>query len=301
MNANVNRYIRFLPAHSESLPLTFAASGNHNGFLNRRMSNNKYRISKCNPNFCGSIFDIRYSIFQIFSAGISKPSRAQKSAKPFFFFLLLISLAPAPIAFAEKIDRLLAAVNGKVITEGDLKMARSLNAIIFSKNEASDSENISLSRLIDIELLRQELKNSGMVEEDEAEVESHLQALREAYAGTGGLAAFLQRFGLQESELVSYLRLESSILRFVNFRFRPFVIVTQEEINQYYQNKFASQLDNAGLELPPLTQVSNRIEDILREEKINEVLEPWIANIRRNSRIERFDDDASRAAEPESR
>jgi peptidyl-prolyl cis-trans isomerase SurA len=297
----VNRSIRFLHPHSESLSLTFATSGNHNGFLNRRISNNEYRIAKCNPNFCGSIFNIRYSKLQNILAGILKPSRSQKSVKPLFFFLLLICLGSAPIAFAEGIDRLLAAVNGKVITEGDLKLARSLDAVIFSKNEASDSENRSLSRLIDLELLRQELKNFGMVKEDETEVASRLQALRETYAGTGGLAAFLQRFGLQESELVSYLRLESAILQFVNFRFRPFVNVTQEEINQYYQKKLASQLEKAGLELPPLTQVSTRIEEILREEKINEVLEQWMANIRRNSRIERFDDEASRIAEPESR
>jgi hypothetical protein len=39
----------------------------------------------------------------------------------------------------------------------------------------------------------------------------------------------------------------------------------------------------------------------LREEKINEVLDQWIANIRRNSRIEIFGDDASRKGEPGSR
>jgi hypothetical protein len=228
-------------------------------------------------------------------------NKSIRFSHPLFFFLLLSCLASAPIAFAEEIDRLLAAVNGKVLTEGDLKLARSLNAVIFSKNEASDPENGSLDRLIDLELLRQEIKNFGMVNEDEIEVKSRLQALRETYAGTGGLAAFLQRFGLQESELISYLRLESSILRFVNFRFGPFVKVTQEEINQYYKNDLASQLEKTGLELPPLSQVSTRIEEILREEKINEVLEQWMANTRRNSRIERFDDEASRTEEPESR
>jgi hypothetical protein len=229
------------------------------------------------------------------------PPRTQRSAKFLIFLLLFLCPASAPIAFAEEIDRLLAAVNGKVITEVDLNLARSLNAVIFSKNEVSDSGSWPLSRLIDLELLRQELKNFGMVKEDEAEVESRLRALRETYAETGGLAVFLQHFGLQESELISYLRLESSILRYVNFRFRPFVIVTQEEINSYYQKRLASQLEKTGLELPPLTQVASRIEEILREEKINEVFEQWIANIRRNSRIEIFGDDAFRTEEPESR
>ncbi len=224
--------------------------------------------------------------------------RAPKSAKRLSLLLLFIGLASARATRAEDIDRLLAAVNGKVITGGDLGLARSLNAMLFPKNEISHSEDLSLSRLIDLELLRQELKNFGMVQEDESEVAARVRALREAYAGEGGLKAFLDRFGLQEEELVAYLRMESAVLRFVHFRFRPFVNVTQEEINSYFRGRFAAQLEKAGLETPPLAQVSARIEEILREEKINEVLDQWIAGIRRNSRIEIFGDDAFLAPEP---
>jgi hypothetical protein len=213
--------------------------------------------------------------------------------------MISVVLVFAPEAFGEEIDRLLATVNGKVITEGDLRLARTLNAVIVSGNrETLDSDDKALSRLIDLELLRQELKNSGMAKEDESEVESRLQALRDANEKAGGLAAFLQKYGLQESELISYLRLESSILRFVNFRFRPFINVTNEEINLYYEKRLTPQLEKSKLELPPLSQVSTRIEEILREEKINEVFDQWIANIRHNSRIEYFEGKLRPAAEP---
>jgi hypothetical protein len=205
--------------------------------------------------------------------------------------VISVVLAFAPVASGEEIDRLLAAVNGKVITEGDLRLAGILNAVALSGSKGGpNSDDQALSRLIDLELLRQELKNFGMAKEDESEVESRLQVLRDAYAKTGGLTAFLKKHGLQESELISYLRLESSILRFVNFRFRPFINVTNEEINAYYEKRLAPQLEKSKLDLPPLAQVSTRIEEILREEKINEVFDQWIANIRHNSRIEYFEE-----------
>jgi hypothetical protein len=51
-----------------------------------------------------------------------------------------------------------------------------------------------------------------------------------------------------------------------------------------------AQLQKSGIELPPLIHVSNKIETILREEKINDALDQWIKEVRRNSRIEFFDE-----------
>jgi peptidyl-prolyl cis-trans isomerase SurA len=192
-------------------------------------------------------------------------------------------------SFGIELDRLIAAVNGKVITDGDLKLARGLSAVVFTADKkVPDSRSDEIDHLIDLELMRQELKNFQLAQDDESRIESRLQSLRDYYAQQGGLQALLQRLGLQESELVSYLRLQSSILKFVDFRFRPFVGVSAEEIQKYYEGRLREQLQKSGLELPPLTQVSARIEEILKEEKMNAMLDSWITEIRRNSKIEYF-------------
>ncbi len=190
---------------------------------------------------------------------------------------------------AEEVDRLIAAVNGKAITEGDLDLARSLNALMFY-GKSSRSRDDELNRLIDLELMRQELKNFSLTQEDEGRVQARLQSLRDSYAETGGLPALLRQLGLQESELISYVRLEFSILKFVDFRFKPFVNVSEEEIKNYYEGRLSLQLRKSNLTLPALTEVSAKIEEILKEEKTNTVLEQWIGEIRRNSHIEYFDE-----------
>jgi hypothetical protein len=192
-------------------------------------------------------------------------------------------------ATAAEIDRLLVSVNGKTITEGDLELSRSLNAIVlYDKSDSRGSRDEEIDHLIDMELMRQELKNFSLTQEDESRVQARLQALRDTYAGKGGLQLLLRRLGLQESELITYLQLESSILKFVDFRFRPFATVAEEDIKNYYESRLRSQLQKAKLDMPALSQVSGRIEEILKEEKINALLEQWIKEVRRNSRIEYF-------------
>ncbi len=204
-------------------------------------------------------------------------------------FLILV-FSNLVFVFGGEIDRLLVAVNGRVITEGDLDLARSLNAVVFyDKSSGSSSREDEISKLVDLELMRQELKNFSLTQEDQTRVETRLRSLRDAYAEKGGLSLLLRRLGLQESELISYLQLESSILKFVDFRFRPFVSVSEEEIKKYYETRLIPQLQKAKLEIPALPQVSTRIEEILREEKVNALLDQWIKEVRRNSRIENFD------------
>ncbi len=204
--------------------------------------------------------------------------------------LALLAMVCLPV-FGEEIDRLIAAVNGVAITEGDLAVARELNAIIFlGKPAPANSRNEEIERLIDQELMRQELKNFSMTDEKQGEIETRMRSIRDAYASKGGLPALLRSIGLQESELIAYMRLESLITKFVDYRFRPFISVSAEEIRTYYQDRLTPQLRTSKIELPVLEQISGKIEAILREEKINAVLDQWIKAIRRNSRIEYFND-----------
>jgi hypothetical protein len=206
-----------------------------------------------------------------------------------YCFIILSGMFVATPVFCEEIDSLIVAVNGKVITAGDLALAEKMHRLFPNiDNDISQSRTEAIAKLVNRELLRQELANFSLTQEDEGKVESRIQTLRNTYADQGGLEAFLSQLGLQEPELRVYLRLEFSILKFVDFRFRPFAIVSPEEIKAYYDGRLAEQLKKANVELPSLSQVSGKIEEILREEKLNASLDQWIGSIQRNSRIEYF-------------
>jgi hypothetical protein len=211
---------------------------------------------------------------------------------------------------AQEVDRLLAAVNGQVITSWDLKMARSLNAVLSTvlergRSQPAPSQQEEISRLVDRELLHQELENfpveqgesNSVKASQQAAIQAVLDDLRQAYAEIGGLPALLRQLGLQEQELVSYVRLQILIVRFTSLRFDPFVTVSEAEMETYYSTRLLPELQRAGAAVPPLPEVSSRIEEILREEKKNAALEQWIANIRSHSRIEYYGRSAFPAGE----
>jgi len=213
-----------------------------------------------------------------------------KKAGIFAFWVLgLVIFRPAA---AEEIDRLLAAVNGRVITEGDLKLWRSLNALILlGRSDPDASRQQELSRRIDLELIQQEMESFlGQAGPDniQAEVEAKMSGLRSAYAEIGGLPELLRRLGLQEKELVAYIRLILLSNRFSNLRFGPFVTVSTEEVEAYYREKLLPILKKSGASIPPLQELTPRITDTLKQEKITIAMENWIQNIREHSRIEFF-------------
>ena len=162
---------------------------------------------------------------------------------------------------AQEIERLLAAVNGRVITEGDLKMARTLNLLVrMNSPGASLSREQELNGMIDLELLRQEMENfqTGQAEQKgvQTDISTKMSELRSAYAEIGGLPTLLRQLGLKEDELLAYLRLEALIRRFMIMRFLPF----------------------AAAEDPPEVQ----------EKKVSAAMDQWLENIRNHSRIEIF-------------
>jgi hypothetical protein len=202
--------------------------------------------------------------------------------------VLLFAAAYSPL-HAEEIGRLLAAVNGKVITDVDLNIARSLKSLALPGESVEfSSASDELERLIDLELMQQELENFSAMQADEAGIEARMQQYRKIHAEK--FPALLKNLGFTESELAAYLRLEASIMRFINFRFRPLVIVQEDEKEKYYREKLTPQLQKAKIEIPPLEEVSHKIEMILIEEKVSSALERWMHDIRRNSRIEYFNE-----------
>ncbi len=204
--------------------------------------------------------------------------------------LLVAGLAPTNIQAIE-IDRLLATVNGKVITEGDVTLVHSLNVLLHPEDTGKPlSRKDEIDHLIDLELMRQEMGSGPMTIAEEGRVSERIEAIRSAFADKGGLSAVLRNLGLQESDLAAYVRLQTSTMRFIDFRFRPFVVVTAPEIRSYYQEKLLPELAKAHSSVPPIEEVSSKIEEILKEEKINSAMDQWVRDARRRARIEFYDD-----------
>ena len=93
---------------------------------------------------------------------------------------------------------------------------------------------------------------------------------------------------LTPEDVESYLRRRIEILGFIELRFRQGIRITQEEIETYYQGTLLPQYP-AGENPPPLEQVSSRIEEILLQQRVNELFDNWLSNLRKQGQIEVLD------------
>ena len=89
----------------------------------------------------------------------------------------------------------------------------------------------------------------------------------------------MKRVGLTSEHLDAILRDRVAVERYLDFRFRSFVLVSQKEITDRYNQQYAA-LRNSGRIVPTLEQARDRIENELREEKIESQIDNFVDTLR---------------------
>ena len=207
------------------------------------------------------------------------------------FAILLTLLLVLPPAQAEVIDRIVATVNGHIILQSDWDEAMRYEALLNGRtlSEFTDDDRRGvLDRLIDQELLGEQMKSASFQHASQAEAAARVGAARKQYpegATDDGWRAVLSRFGLSEKDLVAHVQQQIDVMRLVDARLRPAVQIDSKTIEAYYREKFVPQLKQAGAGEVPLADVTARIRELLTEEKVNELMVSWLQSLRSESKV----------------
>lgn len=202
--------------------------------------------------------------------------------------LVLVAAGSATAQSGETIDRIIATVNKQPLLLSDWDVSLRIEAFLQGRAVGTFSEEerkAALSRLIDRELLLQQMQadyspSSEEVAEQIKAVRSQLQVVDDS-----AWQQLLRAYNLVPSELESFLRLQLQVVRFVDLRLRPTVRVDEEAIEAYYQESLVPEVKKTGAEPEPLQQVRQRIREILVQQKMDGVLEAWLANLRSQSEV----------------
>jgi peptidyl-prolyl cis-trans isomerase SurA len=200
-------------------------------------------------------------------------------------------LLPAAVA-GQVIDRIVARVNGRIILQSELEESLSYEALLNGRTLAqftSDDRRVVLDRLIDQELLHEQLKSSEFPHASEAEAAGQVTGARKLYpeaATDEGWQALLAKYGLREKDLVSHVRQQIDLMRLVDTRLRPAVQIDSKTIEAYYRERFVPQLKQSGASEVPLADVSAKIRELLTQEKVSELLVSWLQTLRSESDVQ---------------
>jgi peptidyl-prolyl cis-trans isomerase SurA len=197
------------------------------------------------------------------------------------------------------LDSVVAIVNRQTILASDLEDEMQISILDPSRNlQAKETAKQALDRLISRTLIQQEIRQEDVaaLQPSQADINSRVQELRKDLpacirancASDAGWNAFLVTHDLTPAGVENYIRSRMEILSFIEERFRQGIRITPEEIETYYSGTLLPQYP-AGITPPPLPQVSSRIEEILLQQRVNDLFSSWLANLRKQGQIEILD------------
>lgn len=205
--------------------------------------------------------------------------------------ILCCGLMTYRVAAGEVIDRIVATVNGQIILQSDWEDALRYEALLSARTASdfnTEERREVLDRLIDQELLGEQMKSALFKHATEEEATAEVAQTRQLYpdaATDDGWKAVLARFGLNEKALVLHVQQQIDLMRLVDAHLRPTVQIDSKTIEAYYRDKFVPQLKQSGAGSVPLEEVSAQIRELLTQERVSELMVSWLHSLRSESKV----------------
>ncbi len=205
-------------------------------------------------------------------------------------FMLTTGLAAATI------DRIAVVVNQHVVKDSDIE--RDIRIVSFLNRETADfspaSRKVSASRLIDQEYIRREIAAGQFAPPPHSEAEQLLENLKKNQKTAGAnLSKTLAARGISEEELRQQLVWQLTVLRFIDQRFRPAAVVTNDDLQTYFdEHRTELRKEHAGKPLK-LDDVRAEIQDTIAGERVNQLFYAWLEQ-RRKAMPPEFHEDVLR-------
>ncbi|HEY2859112.1 MAG TPA: peptidylprolyl isomerase [Terracidiphilus sp.] len=196
------------------------------------------------------------------------------------------------------LDRVVAVVNNSAILASDVDREERLSILEPDTNNQAPDPKGALERLISRTLIQQQIQREEelAVSPSEDQVRSRLAEMRKELpacvqahcAGDEGWSNFLSARKLTQNEVENYVRLRLEMLAFIENRFQQGIRIEPDEIENYYNKTLLPEyLKNQTA--PPLSTVSHRIEEILLQQRVNNMFDAWLDNLRKQGDVEILD------------
>lgn len=195
---------------------------------------------------------------------------------------------------AVTVDKLAITVGTTVITElqidEDLRVAALLSGQPVKRD--LDTRRAASDRLVEQLLIQHEIELSRYPPPSDEEVNAFFSRVQESMGGGDRLNQLLAEFEISEQTLRAHLSAQLAMLRFIEFRFRPDITISDSEIEAAYRRLLVNLKADPGSAIPPLdASERSKLSNILLEERTDASLNTWLAESRKQVNIRYLDTD----------
>jgi hypothetical protein len=214
----------------------------------------------------------------------------------------LLLLAAPVLRAGEVLDGIAVTVNGHVILQSDWQDEVRYEWFVATKPLQAvtpEDRKAALDRLIDQELLREQIGASELKPPTPEEIDKQLETVKDDYARDHTAQtwdAVLASYQLTEADIKNHIALELSQLQLVDAHLRPSIQVDATAIADYYEDHLAPSA--AGGKPISLKEATPKIRELLTQEKMNQLLGPWLESLRSQAQIKVFPSDSSETQGP---
>jgi hypothetical protein len=189
------------------------------------------------------------------------------------------------------VDKMVATVNAGVRTElitySDLLWQLALQPNTPLDNPTSDDLNRALRLLIDQRLILQEAEKLPTIAPTSKEITEARDELVRNFSSQAELQERLRKVGLTSDKLDEILDNRLKMEKYLDFRFRNFVVISDKEVSDYYSAVFVPRFRTRfpGRIVPSLEERKAEIERRLNEAKIESDTDAFLDTARERAEI----------------
>jgi parvulin-like peptidyl-prolyl isomerase len=181
------------------------------------------------------------------------------------------------------VDRIVARVEGDIILQSQVRELGAFQQLIEGRAESDDQ---LLSELIEQWVVQTEAASSRFPEPAQSEVDRELARLTSNFAGPAAYSVKLNELGLSATQVRQLLVRQIYVERYLDYKFRPSVLIESADIDSYYQKELLPELAKKNQPAPARSEVEEQIRELLIQRGISDLTTKWLDETKSRLKIE---------------
>jgi len=197
----------------------------------------------------------------------------------------LLALTAGYAASQELLDQIAARVESDIILLSEVRTLSTYQLLVDGKSE---SDAAILDRLIDQWIVRNEADTARFPHPSDLEIAHAVEHLQASFASPEEYQARKKQSGLSDKQIARMLADQLYLSNYLDSRFRPAVLVTAKQVEDFYQQAVLPRA-KAHNQAPPALDASREyIQEALVQRGINDQADLWLKESRGRLHVEKF-------------